>query len=173
MLPVSRSGKAPAVRGRPSRAARVTGRLFRACFIIVPAIILVAIAFRSASIAQFVAHWHHKQAGAIVLPATPSIESGGQTRSDKLGADADALDSRPAGAGELTFPRYESEDTSGPSGDSEECVSAATQWIAEEEERARKRQASPQLNMTFFLHVPRTAGRRAPSCPPRPASAAP
>lgn len=170
MLPITRQGRLPAVRGKAGRASGWTQRAFRALFIIVPAFMLVAVAARSASIAQLVAKWHHEQSGATgSSPARPASGSGALTGSQPPGVQG-GVGSAEGGANGNAVARSMAGGDPGSSGDDDGCLRDVEQWLAEEEERGRKRRDSPELNMTFFLHVPRTAGRCAltrPADPPQ------
>lgn len=60
-----------------------------------------------------------------------------------LGLDAEALD-------ETAFE--------------EGCASLASSWVSQQRDFARLRSLAPKLNVTFHLHVPRTAGRQLTLC---------
>lgn len=117
---------------------------------------LVAVAARSASIAQFVARWHHEQSGAATTATHTDVGSAAEERGHEQAEAADT---------ELKIPSVDVEEGEAedaeeqPAVSSEQCMKDVKQWLSEEEERGRKRRDSPELNMTFFLHVPRTAGR--------------
>jgi hypothetical protein len=51
------------------------------------------------------------------------------------------------------------------------CEALVTEWVAASEARAAVRAAAPKPNLTFFLHVPRTAGRTLFFCGLKPAFA--
>ena len=51
------------------------------------------------------------------------------------------------------------------------CLALAQSWVAQERRVDARRGAAPRLNLTFFLHVPRTAGRTVFFCGLKPAFA--
>ena len=52
-----------------------------------------------------------------------------------------------------------------------QCASLAEEWVAASDVRAGARAALPKANLTYFLHVPRTAGRTLFFCALKPAYA--
>jgi hypothetical protein len=56
-----------------------------------------------------------------------------------------------------------------PPPSAEACASLVADWVAASDARAAARAAAPKPNLTFFLHVPRTAGRTLFFCGLKPA----
>jgi hypothetical protein len=161
MLPTHSGGRGARGRGagRPSRTVRA---LVNVAAVLLPLAALTMLFGGSARLASFIAG-HHARSG----PASGAAAHGGGSGS---GGSARARADAQAGA----VPSLLDADAAGGApgaGAADSCPALVAEWVAASDARAAARAAAPKPTLTYFLHVPRTAGRTLFFCALKPAFA--
>lgn len=152
MLPLHSAPRASKGGSRAPKRSRSLRLLVQALALLLPLSALVMLFGGSKSLAAYLAGAHGRSG--------PGAGSRGGTvvRVAPRGASAPAPAPATARGGGEPAPLTASQ-----------CASLADEWVAGSDARAAARASLPKANLTYFLHVPRTAGRTLFFCALKPA----
>jgi len=151
MLPLHGAARASRSGGRRGRS-RPLRLLVQALAVLLPLCALVMLFGGSKSLAAYLAGAHGRSG--------PGSRGGGVV-APQAAAKAKAQAAAPlpaASAGDAPAPLTGAQ-----------CAALAEEWVAASDARAAVRATRPKANLTYFLHVPRTAGRTLFFCALKPA----